>query len=90
MLIVAKELHMRVRSLLAPMAVPATAGAACAAIAAVAGSMAIGRIPVIAVLGLQTASGLLCYILVVRISSGTLYAEISELIAHLFGRRRFS
>ncbi|HJS89973.1 MAG TPA: lipopolysaccharide biosynthesis protein [Steroidobacteraceae bacterium] len=89
-LIVSKELHMTMQSLLAPMAVPATAGAASAMIAGVIGWMTIGRMPAIVILPLQMVSGLLCYILVVRTRSGALYAEISELLAQLLGRRRFS
>lgn len=89
-LIVSKDLRISVRGLLAPMAVPAMAAAACAAVAALAAWTTLGRIPALAVVLLQVASGLLCYVLVLKLKSGTLYAEISDLITQLVGRRRFS
>jgi teichuronic acid exporter len=89
-LIVSNELRITIGSLLAPMAVPAIAGAACAALAALAALITIGKIPTIAVLALQITSGLLCYVLVVKIRSGALYKEMLDLIGQLFGRQRYS
>jgi teichuronic acid exporter len=89
-LIVSKELRISVRSLLAPMGVPAMAGAASAVIAALAGWISLGKMPPLAVVLLQTSLGLLGYILVVRKTSVALYTEMSQLIGQLIGRRQMS
>jgi teichuronic acid exporter len=88
-LIIARNLKIPARAMIAPMLAPASAGAV-AALAAVVTGWACRGLPPAAILLMQTTAGIAAYVAFVRFSLAPLYSELRDLVEQLIRRRALS